>query len=131
MELVVEIVQVPPSPGVTVGLLGLLYVRVKLDEAVWPGGSVDFVAILTVELSGEVIQKTVSLLFAKLSLRQSKETRLLLNDIAEIKISNVYDHKVRAQLETYWKRKSPLPVSREHRWGLFSLRVLNSLFAWF
>ena len=82
MELVVEIVEVPPAPSVTVRLLCLLDVGVKLDEAVWPGGGVDLVAILTVKLGGEVIQKTVSLLFAKLSLRQSEEARLLLNDIA-------------------------------------------------
>ena len=87
LELVVEIVQVPPAPSVTVRLLGFLDVRVKLDEAVRPGGGVDLVSILAVELSGEVIQKTVSLLFAKLSLRQREETRLLLNDIAGINMS--------------------------------------------
>merc|ERR1719468_13984 len=87
LELVVEIVQVPPAPSVTVRLLGFLDVRVKLDEAVRPGCGVDLVSILAVELSREGIQKTVSLLFAKLSLRQSEETRLLLNDIVEKKIS--------------------------------------------
>ena len=95
MELVVEIVEVPPAPSVTVRSLCLLDVGVKLDEAVWPGGGVDLVAILTVKLGGEVIQKTVSLLFAKLSLRQSEEARLLLNDIAEKNNGYVYDCKDR------------------------------------
>ena len=84
MELVVEIVEVPPAPCVTVRLLRLLDVGVKLDEAVWPRGGVDLVAILTVKLGGKVIQKTVSLFFAELSLRQSEEARLLLNDIAKM-----------------------------------------------
>ena len=86
-------------------------------------------AILTVKLGGEVIKKTVSLLFAKLSLGQSEEARLLLNDIAEKNNGYVYDCKDR--FLTYWKRKFPFPVSREHRPGLFSLRVLKSLLAWF
>jgi hypothetical protein len=76
LELVVEIVQVPPSPSVTVGLLGLLYVRVKLDEAVWPRGGVDLVAILTVKLGGKVIQKTVSLFFDGLPLAASVMNKL-------------------------------------------------------
>ena len=69
LPLRVEVGEVPTPPGVGVCLLGLLNVRVKLDEAVRPGGGVDFVTVLTVKLGGEVIQKTVSLLFAKLSLR--------------------------------------------------------------
>ena len=128
MELVVEIVEVPPAPCVTVRLLRLLDVGVKLDEAVWPRGGVDLVAILTVKLSGEVIQKTVSLFFAELSLRQSEEARLLLNDIAKMIMFFCNSKDI---FGTYWKRKSPFPVSREHRPGLFSLRVLNSLLAWF
>ena len=82
LQLRVEIVEVPPPPGVAVGLLGLLDVGVELYEAVGSGGRVDLVPVLAVELGGKVVQEAVGNLLTELSLCQGQETCLLLYDVA-------------------------------------------------
>jgi hypothetical protein len=78
----VEVGQVPPPPGITVGFLGFLNVGVELYEAVGPGGGVDLVPILTVEFPRQVLQEAVGRLLAELPLCQGQEARLLLDDVA-------------------------------------------------
>ena len=58
-----------------------LNVGVKLNEAVWPGGSVDLVPVLTVKLPGQILQEAVGRLLAELPLCECEEAGLLLNDV--------------------------------------------------
>ena len=81
MQFTVQIGQVPPSSSVAVGLLGFLDVGVELNEAVWPGCSVDLVSVLALKLPGEVLQEAVGHLLAELPLSECEEAGLLLYDV--------------------------------------------------
>ena len=60
-----------------------LNVGVKLNEAVWPGGRVDLVPVLTVKLPGQILQEAVGRLLAELPLCECEEAGLLLDDVTE------------------------------------------------
>ena len=57
----------------------------ELDEGVRPGGRVDFVAVLGVELLRQVLQESVGGLLAKLPVAERQEARVLLDDVARRK----------------------------------------------
>ena len=60
-----------------------LDVCVELNEAVGPGGCVDLVPVLAVELPGQVLQEAVRHLLAELLLSQGQEASLLFYDVTE------------------------------------------------
>ena len=55
----------------------------KLDERIRPGGRVDLVSELRIELLREVFQEGVGQLLVEVPVAQRQETSVLLDDVAE------------------------------------------------
>ena len=58
----------------------------KLDERIRPGGRVDLVSKLRIELLREVFQEGVGQLLVEVPVTQRQETSVLLDDVAENEI---------------------------------------------
>ncbi len=80
--------------------LCFLNVCIKFNEWVGTGGSVDLVSVLTVEFSGQILQKWEGRLSAELSVTQSEKAGLLLYQVTEksLILLVITKRKINAQL---------------------------------